>query len=509
MAACSSGNSSPLVLRITHDELLAYAEGLDKKKERKHSKKKSHDKEKEKELKPGKQVDKKDSTDVSGRHSQKKTEREECETRKESKLEQQKSKDGTKKDAKQEKNSSESKLRRKSSTENKDNAVKDNGTRTVTNDNRRTSKSKDTGKRRVVSRKEVLFDNGKKASDDYELELRARTGGVLNYSNSKFPDEVLEKPPKGDIEKSQPRGIIKLPEGVDLNDTSEEKEFYNSDKTPKRRTQSESNSSRLYVPDNQHSPVEQRQEVQNSSRNESASHTNEMVDEDCVGGEKTMLDMQSGKGSVEFDGIDNTSMKCESPPTSHVKVEKKVKSLHLQKAQRLLKMVAQKETSLSNLLSREMLDKAAFEKINSISKEIQDAYKGIMMLDLAFAVQQEVDQNLWRNGFYKVIETLRKYGKLFLGYADKTEMLSPDEINNCLKEFLANAETFYKNILELLQKDHEFSVQDVVNQPRKAERLGKKVRYLMQVLGLQLLFNLFLLLAKNKLLKTFLIKQEK
>ena len=138
--------------------------------------------------------------------------------------------------------------------------------------------------------------------------------------------------------------------------------------------------------------------------------------------------------------------------------------------------MAQRETSLSNLLSREILDKAAFEKINSISKEIQDAYKGVMMLDLSFAIQQEVDQNLWRNGFYKVIETLRKYGKLFLGYADKTEMLSPEEINNCLKEFLANAETFYKNILELLQKDHEFSVQDVVSQPRKAEKLGKKVR---------------------------------
>lgn len=140
-----------------------------------------------------------------------------------------------------------------------------------------------------------------------------------------------------------------------------------------------------------------------------------------------------------------------------------------------MRAVAQKEVMLRNMLSRDLLDREAFEKISTLSKEIQDAYKGIIMLDVGFAVQQDVDQKLWRSAFYKVIETFRKYGKLFLGYAGKTEVLSQEEIKNCLKQFLEDAQTFYKGLLEFLQKGHEFSVQDVVNQPRKAQHLGKNV----------------------------------
>ena len=453
MAACSSGNSSPLVLRITHGELVAYADELDIKKEKKHSKKKYQEKTKEKEIKPAKHIDKKDVTDVSqnGRKDDYES--------KESKSSQEKSKDRAEKDhtKKEKKNFSESKPRRNSLTGKENRMVKD--TEAVTNDNKR-SQTED------VKKKETELDNEEIEYEDYELKFSARTGEKESV--------------KEGIKQSQPRGIIKLPQGFDFNDTSEEKESANNDKSPKMTIPEEACSSRLYDPGNLDSSVLHRQDVQNSSGNEeSALHTSEMATctEYCIGQEKTNTpDAESSEGYSECQDTNNTSMhSSESGSADHSKVEKKIKSLHLQKAQRLLKMVSQKETLLSNVLSREMIDKAAFEKITSLGKEIQDAYKGIMMLDLAFAIQHEVDQNLWRNGFYKVIETLRKYGKLFLGYAEKTEMLSPEEISNCLKEFLANAEIFYKNLLDLLQKGHDFSVQDVVSQPRKAVKLGKKV----------------------------------
>lgn len=475
MAASSSGNSLPLVLRITYDELVAYADELEKKKDKKQSKKKSHEKSKEKGLKSEKEVDKNGSSDVSGKYSPKKTEqREECETINVSKRDKQKSKDVSKKDAKKDKrNSKELKPKRKSSVEKEDSAVRDNGIATDDNKKASGSKQKDTRNRGSVSRKEVSDDDVEKECNDYELELRARTGGVLKLSNSKSPDEGLEGSLKDDVKHCQPRGIIKLPEGLDLTEKDEEKEIRQSHNSPKKRSVSESRG--FFDSVHSHDTPSQRQEVKCSDGSDSEFHANERKTGNSIAQENVYTsEGQSIKRFAEYHNGENAIVAPE--PNSSAKVEKKVKSLHLQRAQKLLKLVAQREASLSNLLSREILDKAAFEKINSISKEIQDACKGVMMLDLSFAIQQEVDQNLWRNGFYKVIETLRKYGKLFLGYADKTEMLSPEEINNCLKEFLANAETFYKNILELLQKDHEVSVQDVVSQPRKAEKLGKKVR---------------------------------
>ena len=481
MAACSSGKSSPLVLRITHEELVAHADELDKKKEKKHAKKKTQEKSKEKDAKPAKQ-DKKESTDVSVSNSlQNKNERKEDIELKESKpAEQQKRKGAADKDHTKKRNLSGSKPKRKSSTSKEDSKVNNDVEVVELTVDNKGSKIKVKTKNGSSFVQQSELNNDEAVCEDYELELRARTGGVLKLS--KAPDEVVE----GSNESCrQTRGIIKLPEGFDFNDKLEEKDFFHHSESSKKRTLSEGSKGRLFDADDYHSPIVQRQDIQSSSRNkESALYSSETttVNENFTREEELKTPDAHSESYSEYQNAENTSKESETSSVSHTKVEKKIKSLHLQKAQRLLKMVSQKETSLNNLLSRDILDKAAFEKVNSLSKEIQDAYKGIMMLDLTFAVQQEVDQNLWRNGFYKIIETLRKYGKLFWGYAEKTEVLSSEEINNCLKEFLANAETFYKNLLDLLQKDHEFSVQDVVSQPRKAEKLGKKVCFFPTVL---------------------------
>lgn len=471
MAACSSGNSSPLVLRLTYDELVAYADELDKKNDTKQPKKKQHRKSEEKDTKSARKLDKKDATDVSKNVSHKKDEQQEVLERTESIVSDQKDKqvhEKTKLESKKEKKkSSGSKTSRKSSSHTEDNVDDAKYKGTVSNGDK-VNATRDVGKHEGKSKKETKIDKDKKESDSYELDLRARTGGVLRLS--KDPVHIAEESPK-DV---KPRGIIKLPEGFDIHshERSEEQESFKTDTSSQKRTVSKSCSSKLCDPDHSESQVLQNKEVHFKRENEEA-------DIEFYGEEKTEAESaQTDENCVEDVGIQDLSLENEQGSVKQTQVEKKLKTLNQQKAQKLMRAIAQKEMLLSNLLSRDILDKAAFEKVGTLSKEIRDAYKGIIMLDMSFAVQQEVDQNLWRNAFYKVIETLRKYGKLFLGYAGKTEVLSPEEISKFLKKFLEDAETFYKSLLEFLQKGHRFSVQDVVNQPRKAEKLGKSVSVL-------------------------------
>ena len=474
MAASSGGKVSPLLLRITYDELVAYADEIDKKRERKHSKKKHQEKTKEKHPKAANQVDKSDSSPDAGESSnsgKKDKGREDGERKKFTKGEEK----GTKDDAKKYK-SSDSKHRGKlaSGKENVKAVHSGNNVVTKVNKSNKQKPSENKHENSFVEHNELSKDET--GQEEYDLDLRARTGGVLKFSNS---SGGAFKEPKQEV--SKPRGIIKLPQGFDFNEKLEDRELLNGNESAERDMLNESAHERyLNRADNYNFLSVQRKDEESNIKNEESdfqSSETTIINDNFSTVEKISV---ADAHTENCSGYENTENTCKDSKlgytgNSHAKVEKKVKSLHLKRAQKLLKIVLPKETLLNNLLSRDILDKAAFEKINSLSKEIQEAYEGIMMLDLSFAIQQEVDQNLWRNGFYKIIETMRKYRKLFLGYADQTHMLSPDEISNCLKDFLASAEKFYKNLLDLLQKGHEFSIQDVVIQPRKAENLGKKV----------------------------------
>ena len=453
MAASSSGKLSPILLRITYDELVAYAEELERKKEKKYSKKKNQESSKEKSPKTTNQVDESSSTDVSDSlNSQKKNKLNEDSERKKTKKSEEKLRKSR---------NSESRQRRKSGSGTEEVNVVYSSNHALPPDKRGKPKANKKKHGNFSGEQNELRSSG--ASHEDDLDVRVRTGGVLKPCDSsrKVSEDSNES-------FSQPRGIIKLPQGISLNDEHEGKDLVNGNEFAEKGIVNESCQSLFHSSDDLEDRIGQRQDKQSHLRTE---------DENLNSGEETKSANAGTESCLGPQNTENTfeGIKLGSPGNTHAKVEKKVKSLNLQKSQRLLKMVKQKEASLNNLLSRDMLDKAAFEKMGSLSKEIQEAYKGIMMLDLAFAIQQDVDQNLWRNGFYNIIETFRKYGKLFLGYADETQVLSPQEISNGLKEFLTNAEMFYKNLLDLLQKGHELSIQDVVTHPRKAENFGKKV----------------------------------
>jgi len=178
---------------------------------------------------------------------------------------------------------------------------------------------------------------------------------------------------------------------------------------------------------------------------------------------------------------DSTVVKNKSNESEHSKLsvaEKRLKALNRQRAQQLAKKAHHAEISLSNILSKGFTDQSSLKRVFTLSKEIQDLYQGVIMLDLSFTQQNDIDQRLWKNAFYQVIEFFRKYRKLFLGYSDEKDTMSTEGINAELDDFLGTSSSFYSDLLSGLQKTYQFDIQDIVNQPRKADFLTRNVRFI-------------------------------
>ena len=485
MAARSSSNSSleqePIVLRITYDELLALADELDKEKKKKHPKRSSHkksEKTSQKQVKQGgdeKEIEESADNVVSTNDGSARRSREGSEKK-------EKKQDGKK----HKKGSSKSKEQRK------DESVDSNS---------KIEKKVSADKQKPVDKH--IKDKAKEPGE-YDLELRAHTGSVSKLSKGKrvsFRESDNEidtehnlSTPHTDSDPKR-RGIIKIPVGFDVrNDVPDAEKrdssgdggidsgLRNSTEHPTKSTRGESYEKgdiygRLYEPDrpernpslgarvrscseNQDSrtPAEKGHLFSGHNAKKRASLDDNALRETCTKDNRTQ-NMSPGMSDVPCPGT----------------TEKRLKAVNRERVQKLMKLATQSEASLSNLLSRDVLDKKDFQKVKSLSREIQNHYKGILMLDLGFAAQHDIDQLLWRSAFYQVIETFRKYGKLFLGYSEKKELLSQEQINKELLEFLEESRVFYSDLLDALQSNNQFRIQDLVSQPRRAEELAKNV----------------------------------
>ncbi|XP_031553390.1 telomerase-binding protein EST1A-like [Actinia tenebrosa] len=328
------------------------------------------------------------------------------------------------------------------------------------------SKRKDKKKSGVVenSKKDSCEEEGK------EKEKRKRKNDNIKIDDNCFEDEhkkqgILKSSPKAkgihvsfseDIEdphssennnalRSEERGIIRIPEGIDIHQED-----------GKIRGSTEFEECLLEI-DYHHHDVNDGHD----DDDESISQTAEISH-----------DIPYDKGVHHHDNPD-------AKPIDKGKIstmEKRLKALNRQRAQQLIKQCHHAENSLSNLLSKGISDKGSLHRVCTLSKEIQDLYQGVIMLDLGLANQHDVDQLLWKNAFYQVIETFRKYSKLFLGYSNQKNMMSSDDINKELYQFLETASYFYSDLLGGLQKTYHFEVQDIVSQPRKAEMLGRNAK---------------------------------
>ena len=348
-------------------------------------------------------------------------------------------------------------------------------------------------------------------------EVQQRQGA---YRNERSPhDTIIKSVESSSLEASvsdvavnlKPRGIIKIPQGLGLQEdqnaiTESEtvamtaKNRFQADCVKdERKTRQTSDSDPEYSRSS--SKGKNRRAVENSkllfdpnnpTRKPALEKIAERQKAECIASRLQMLNLDKNEdesvGKVLTIGDLSGDVTIAEEQTGHhisdtqvtpekIKAEKKMRHLNRQKAQQLIKQAIKSETELRNLLRGNFLENDAFSFVKAKSKEIQDSYTAVVTLDVFLAVQKDVDHTLWKNAFYQVIESLRKYIRSFEDTsANEIPCLEEtEEVYADLLEFLNDGLQFYKDLLEVLQSTHQFSVEDVIAHPHKVQYLGKTV----------------------------------
>lgn len=280
-----------------------------------------------------------------------------------------------------------------------------------------------------------------------------RHGGILKSPSSKhhhhqhghvsFSEETESH--LIDYKTGEERGILRIPKGVNIHEDEDRDTYYNDNDA----------------------------DIGHARNTDTVFDTQDTVNNtgDLTRGEPSTLQTSEAVTNVHRN-------KPNEPENSKLNTaEKRLRALNRQRAQQLAKQAHHAENALGNILSKGVTDQATLNKVFTLTKEIQDLYQGVIMLDLSFTHQHDIDQQLWKNAFYQVIETFRKYSKLFLGYSSQKDTISPERIHAELDGFLQSSSSFYHGLLSGLQKTYHFDIQEIANQPRKAEFLARNVSF--------------------------------
>ncbi|KAM4794964.1 telomerase-binding protein EST1A isoform 2-T2 [Rhinophrynus dorsalis] len=142
-------------------------------------------------------------------------------------------------------------------------------------------------------------------------------------------------------------------------------------------------------------------------------------------------------------------------PLSPEEMEQQVRSLQQQEVSRLLRLADSQELQLSNLLSRNGLSTEGLNKMVLFRSELLQLYERCLLSDIEFCDQHNVDQLLWKNVFYQVIEKFRHFLK----------EPSPDSevIRRNLLQVLDEGTTFFDSLLQKLQGAYQFKLEDYMD----------------------------------------------
>ncbi|XP_064439041.1 telomerase-binding protein EST1A isoform X5 [Mirounga angustirostris] len=121
-------------------------------------------------------------------------------------------------------------------------------------------------------------------------------------------------------------------------------------------------------------------------------------------------------------------------------MEQHMRNMQQQELHRLLRVADNQELQLSNLLSRDRISPEGLEKMTQLrcavfrprgtwGAELLQLYERCILLDIEFSDNQNVDQILWKNAFYQVIEKFRQLLK-------DPNVENPEQIRNRLLELL-------------------------------------------------------------------------
>lgn len=138
---------------------------------------------------------------------------------------------------------------------------------------------------------------------------------------------------------------------------------------------------------------------------------------------------------------------------------------------RLLRAADAQELQLSNLLSRDKVSADGQERMAQLRADLLGLYEQVILADIEFSDSQNVDQALWKNVFYQVIEHFRQLLK------DPAYDNTP-HIRNMLLTLLDEGALFFDTLLQKLQKVYQFKLEDYMDgMAIRARSLRKTVKY--------------------------------
>ncbi|XP_061154726.1 telomerase-binding protein EST1A isoform X3 [Syngnathus typhle] len=136
---------------------------------------------------------------------------------------------------------------------------------------------------------------------------------------------------------------------------------------------------------------------------------------------------------------------------------------------RMLRAADAQEVQLSNLLSRDRLSPDGLERMAQLRAELLAVYERVVLSDIELADSQSVDQALWKNVFYQVIERFRQLLK------DAAEPLA---IREALLALLNEGAHFFETLLQKLQTVYQFKLEDYMDgMAIRTRPLRKTVKY--------------------------------
>ncbi|KAL6098736.1 smg6 [Pungitius sinensis] len=137
---------------------------------------------------------------------------------------------------------------------------------------------------------------------------------------------------------------------------------------------------------------------------------------------------------------------------------------------RLLRSADAQELQLSNLLSRDRVSADGLDRMTLLRADLLGVYEQIILTDIDFSDSQNVDQSLWKNVFYQVIERFRQLLK------DPT--CDTPHIRNLLLTLLDEGALFFDGLLQKLQTVYQFKLDDYMDgMAIRARPLRKTVKY--------------------------------
>ncbi|XP_069471454.1 telomerase-binding protein EST1A [Ambystoma mexicanum] len=152
-------------------------------------------------------------------------------------------------------------------------------------------------------------------------------------------------------------------------------------------------------------------------------------------------------------------------------MEQQVRTLQQQELRQLLRVADNQEVQLSNLLSRDRISPEGLEKMSVLRAELLQLYERCLLTDIEFADSQNMDQILWKNVFYQVIEKFRQLLK-------DPAAENAEGIRRKLLQLLEEGTAFFDGLLQKLQLTYQFKLEEYMDGTAiRSKPLRKTVKF--------------------------------